>query len=186
VNIMEYARESLGSGPQNPQARPAPALDAIDLSILAALTADGRVTNAALAARAGIAESTCIHRVRALRDAGVISGIHAQLDLAALGFPLQAVIKVRLGSHNRDHVRSFHAVLTEIPGVLTAFHVAGDDDYLLHAAVESPQALRDLILEHITSHPAVRHTETHLVFEVLAGKGVLPTPGRAGGRRGRP
>ncbi|MCW2643441.1 MAG: lrp 1 [Dactylosporangium sp.] len=181
---MEQGCESRALRPKNPQGRPAPALDAIDLSILAELAADGRITNASLATRVGIAESTSIHRVRALREAGVIAGIHAQLDLAALGLPLQAVIKVRLGSHNRTHVRSFHATLTEIPGVLTAFHVAGDDDYLLHAAVESPEALRDLILEHITIHPAVRHTETHLVFEVLPGKGALaPVMGRADGRR---
>ncbi|NJC72423.1 Lrp/AsnC family transcriptional regulator [Planosporangium thailandense] len=202
---MEQGYEPRGSRPQNPRPplhRPAPqrpqsrrgsptdaapALDATDLSILAELAADGRITNAALASRVGIAESTCIHRVRALRDAGVIAGIHARLDLAALGYPLQAVIKVRLGSHNREHVRSFHATLTEIPGVLTAFHVAGEDDYLLHAAVESPEALRDLILEHINVHPAVRHTETHLVFELLAGKGVLPavTGGADRGRAGR-
>jgi DNA-binding Lrp family transcriptional regulator len=172
---MEQSRESRALRPNNPQApQIPPGPDATDLSILAELATNGRITNAALAGRVGIAESTCIHRVRALREAGIISGIHAHLDLAALGFPLQAVIKVRLGSHNRDHVRSFHATLTEIPGVLAAFHVAGDDDYLLHAAVESPEALRDLILEHITVHPAVRHTETHLVFELLPGKGVLP------------
>ncbi|MGC9665902.1 Lrp/AsnC family transcriptional regulator [Planosporangium sp. 12N6] len=178
---MAVQPASRGPRPRNPQPGSAPGLDATDLAILAALAADGRITNAALAARVGVAESTCIHRVRALREAGVIAGIHAQVDLAALGYPLQAVVKVRLGSHNREHVRSFHATLRDIPGVLTAFHVAGDDDYLLHAAVESPEALRDLILEHITVHPAVRHTETHLVFEVLAGRGVLPAPG--GGRR---
>jgi DNA-binding Lrp family transcriptional regulator len=170
-------------GPRNPRSRPAPALDGTDLSILAELAADGRITNAALATRVGVAESTCIQRVRALREAGVIAGFHAQLDLAALGLPLQAVIKVRLGSHNRNHVHSFHATLTEIPGVLTAFHVAGEDDYLLHVAVESPEALRDLVLEHINIHPAVRHTETQLVFEVLPGMGVLPAPSGRTGRR---
>lgn len=171
------------TGPRNPRSRAAPPLDGTDLSILAELAADGRITNAALAARVGVAESTCIQRVRTLREAGVISGFHAQLDLAALGRPLQAVIKVRLGSHNRNHVHSFHATLTEIPGVLTAFHVAGEDDYLLHVAVESPEALRDLVLEHINIHPAVRHTETQLVFEVLPGMGVLPTPTGRTGRR---
>jgi DNA-binding Lrp family transcriptional regulator len=183
VNIMEHGHEPRPSRPQNPPARPAPGLDVIDLSILAELAADGRITNAALAARVGIAESTCIHRVRALRQAGIISGIHARLNLTALGFPLQAVIKVRLGSHNRDHVRSFHGTLTAIPGVLTAFHVAGEDDYLLHTAVESPEALRDLVLEHINVHPAVRHTETHLVFEVLPGRGVLPAVAGSTDRR---
>ncbi|MBB4956774.1 DNA-binding Lrp family transcriptional regulator [Micromonospora polyrhachis] len=160
----------------NPQPTRTAGLDDLDLAILTELADDGRLTNAALAARVGIAESTCIHRVRALRDSGVIAGFHAQLSLPALGYPLQAVIRVRLGSHNREHVRSFHATLTDIPGVLTAFHVAGADDYLVHVAVESPEALRDLVLEHITVHPAVRQAETHLVFEVLAGRGVLPPP----------
>lgn len=161
-------------GARNPRPRPTPVLDGTDLAILAELSADGRITNAALAAKVGVAESTCIHRVRALREAGVVSGIHAHLHLPSLGLPLQAIVKVRLGSHNRDHVHSFHETLTGIPGVLTAFHVAGEDDYLLHVAVSTPEALRDLVLEHINVHPVVRHTETQLVFEVLPGQGVLP------------
>lgn len=149
-------------------------LDDTDLAILGELSTDGRITNSALARRVGVAESTCIHRVRSLRESGVITGVHAHLAPEALGLPMQAVIKVRLGSHNREHVHGFHNTLESIPGVLTAFHLAGDDDYLLHVAISSAQALRDLVLEHITIHPAVRHTETHLVFEVIPGMGPLP------------
>jgi DNA-binding Lrp family transcriptional regulator len=152
-----------------------PSLDATDLRILAELEENGRLTNAALAARAGIAESTCVQRVRALRANGVITRFRAEIDPAALGLGIQAVIKVRLGSHSRDTVHSFHATLQQVPHALTIFHVAGEDDYLVHVAVESAEALRDLVLEHITVHPAVRHTETQLVFEVIPGPGVLPT-----------
>ena len=152
------------------------ALDATDRRIVAELVADGRLTNAALAARVGVAESTCIHRVRALRSSGVITGFHADVDLARLGLPLQAVIKVRLGSHNRDLVARFHAVLAQIPGALRILHVGGEDDYLVHVAVGSAQELRDLVLEHINIHPVVRHTETQLVFEEMPGAGVLSPP----------
>jgi DNA-binding Lrp family transcriptional regulator len=148
-------------------------LDATDRKILAELAEDGRITNSALAARVGVAESTCIHRVRALRRAGVITGFRAELDLARLGLPLQAVVKVRLGSHNRDHVASFRATLAGVPGALRILHVAGEDDYLVHVAVESAEALRDLVLEHINVHPAVRHTETQLVFEAIPVPGVV-------------
>ncbi len=147
-------------------------LDQTDRRILSELLANGRLTNAALASRTGIAESTCIHRVRALRDSGVIRGFHAEIDLGALGLPMQAVVKVRLGTHNRDEVNRFHATLSAIPGVLTIFHVAGEDDYLLHVAVESSEALRDLVLEHVTVNPVVRHTETQLVFGVIPAAGV--------------
>jgi DNA-binding Lrp family transcriptional regulator len=155
--------------------QPSPvALDGTDLAILAALVEDGRMTNAALAARAGVAESTCAYRVRALRESGVLTGIGARLSPEALGRPIHAIIKVRLGSHSRDHVHHLYDRLVGLPGVLTVFHVAGDDDFLLHAAVASPEALRDLILEHVTVHPMVRQTETQLVFEVREGRGVLP------------
>jgi DNA-binding Lrp family transcriptional regulator len=150
-----------------------PALDDTDRALLAELAADGRVTNAALAARVGIAESTCSARVRALREAGVITGVHAHIDPTALGLPIQAVIKVRLSSHTPDQVLRFHASLRSIPGLLTAFHTAGSDDYLLHVAVSSPAALRAFILENITAQPGVSQTETQLVFDVFAGAGVL-------------
>jgi len=160
--------------PKKPPAGSSRALDETDRRILSELLANGRLTNAALASRAGIAESTCIHRVRALRDSGVIRGFHAEVDLGALGLPIQAVVKVRLGTHNRDEVNRFHATLAVIPGVLTIFHVAGEDDYLLHVAVESAEALRDLVLEHVTVHPVVRHTETQLVFGMIPAAGVSP------------
>lgn len=151
-----------------------PALDRVDLAILAELVDNGRLTNAALAARVGVAESTCLQRVRALRESGVIARFRAEVDPAALGLGLQAVVKVRLGSHSRDVVHGFQAALRELPGALTIFHVGGEDDYLVHVAVESATALRDLVLEHLNVHPAVRHTETQLVFEVVPGAGILP------------
>lgn len=155
-----------------PASDPAP-LDALDRRLLTELVADGRITNSALARRLGVAESTCLQRVRALREAGVIRGVHADVDLAAVGYPIQAVVKVRLGSHNRDHVASFHEVLAQVPGALRILHVGGEDDYLIHVAVASTRELRDLVLEHINVHPVVRHTETQIVFEEIPGVGVL-------------
>lgn len=155
-----------------PQAHP-PGLDDIDLEILRALSLDARLTNKALANRLGIAESTCAYRVRMLRENGVITGSGVQLDLTRLGRPIQAIIKVRLGSHNAAHVNKLYAALTSAPGVLQAIHVAGEDDFHLHVAVESAEALRDLVLEHVTIHRVVRQTETQLVFEVRNGVGVL-------------
>ncbi len=159
------------SSPQNPQ--PA-SLDAIDLMLLTELERNGRLTNAALAARAGIAESTCTQRLRSLRDRGVIRGFRADIDPAALGLSLQALITVRLGTHGREQVRAFEQRARTLPNVITAFHVAGADDYLLHVAVPSASALRELVLEHLTTHPHVRHVETQLVFEVIEGLGMLP------------
>jgi DNA-binding Lrp family transcriptional regulator len=148
-------------------------LDDTDRAILRALSADGAIANKALAGRLGLPESTCAYRVRALRAAGIVTGDRVTLDLAALGYPIQAVIKVRLGSHGAEHVNSLYDDLVRVPGVLEAIHVAGADDFHLHVAVESPEALRDLVLQHITIHRVVRQTETQLIFETRQGVGVL-------------
>jgi len=80
---------------------------------------------------------------------------------------------VRLHGHTHTHVDAFRALAPTLPGVLQVFHMAGQDDYLIHVAAESSDALRAVILDRITSHPAVRGTQTQLVFEHLPGEGLL-------------
>src|SRR3954453_10931108 len=99
-------------------ASPADELDSVDRVILAALSANARIPNNALAERAGIAASTCLGRVRLLRDRGGIRGFHAATDPAATGRPIQAMIAVRMQSHARSHLREFAASVAELPEVL--------------------------------------------------------------------
>jgi len=155
-----------------PKAQPSP-LDEVDLGILAVLTREADITNKALAHRLDLAESTCAHRVRALRERGVIRDTRIRLDEAAVGFPLQAIIKVRLANHTGPKVTTLFDALAALPRVLQVFHVAGVDDFLVHVAVQDATALRDIVLEHITTHPIVRGTETQLVFELRDGAGLL-------------
>jgi DNA-binding Lrp family transcriptional regulator len=149
----------------------APELDATDLAILRALSEDGRMPNNALAAAVGIAPSTCLGRVRSLRERGVIRGFHADVDPAAVGLGIQALVAVQLRAHTRAQIDDFQRFAPALPGVLSVFHVAGRDDYLLHVAARSPGELRDFVVEQLTTHPAVAHAETSLVFEHIQGTG---------------
>src|SRR3954465_8940377 len=90
-------------------------LDPVDTKLLRILAEDARIPNNALAERAGIAPSTCLTRVRALRERGVIRGYHADVDPAALGRPLQAMIAVRLQSSARGHIPAFMAARAPTP-----------------------------------------------------------------------
>jgi DNA-binding Lrp family transcriptional regulator len=49
------------------------------------------------------------------------------------------------------------------------FHVSGANDYLLHVAAATPDALREFVLDHLTADPAVIHAETSLIFEHVRG-----------------
>jgi len=104
----------------------------------------------------------------------VITGSRLEIDPAAVGAPVQAMIRVRLGNHSRDGVEALFDALAATSGVLQVFHIAGADDFLVHVAVADAAALRDIVLERITVHEIVRATETQLVFELREGAGVLP------------
>jgi DNA-binding Lrp family transcriptional regulator len=148
-------------------------VDETDLVILRELARDARLPNNALAQRAGIAPSTCLARVRSLRERGVIRGYHADIDPAALGRPLQAMVAVRLQADSRGHLRSFVAGMASLPEVLNVFFLAGKDDFLLHVAAASTQALRDFV-ERLSRNADVAYTETSLIFEhVRADPSVL-------------
>lgn len=128
------------------------------------------MANNALARAVGIAESTCVTRVRSLRERGVIRGIHADVDLAALGLPIQAMVAIRLGGHEREHFEQFRDAVPLLAGVLGTFHVSGSNDYLVHVAAPSPDALRDFVLDHLTNRPGVVSAETSLIFEAIPGR----------------
>lgn len=147
-------------------------LDDVDLAILEVLSADARIANSRLAERVGIAPSTCLTRVRALRASGVLQGFHAEIDLAALGRPLQAMIAVRLTVHAREQIDAFTSAVRALPGVLSVFHVAGVNDYLVWVAATDAQDLREFVVDHLATHPAVAHAETSLIYEHKRGPGI--------------
>lgn len=148
-----------------------PLLDDVDRAIVRLLAGDGRISNAALAQRVGIAQSTCLTRVRLLRERGVIRGFHADIDPRAVGHELQVMIAVRLHPRARGHLSDFAESMRRRPEVLDVYFVAGANDYLLHVAMPSTDAVRWFVAEHLNRNPDVAHTETSLIFEHLPAAG---------------
>lgn len=139
-------------------------LDRTDFAILRLLRKNARLPNKDLAARVGVAPSTALERVRRLREAGVLQGFHAEVAPAAVGIGLQAMVAVRLARHSRPQVEAFHAHLLALPEVLSLYHVAGADDFLVHVGVRDSDHLRDFAMAALTSREEVAHIETHLIF----------------------
>ncbi|MHA3703588.1 Lrp/AsnC family transcriptional regulator [Jatrophihabitans sp. YIM 134969] len=140
-------------------------LDRVDRAILEHLARDARMPNNALAAAVGVAPSTCLGRVRALREAGVIRGFHADVDPVAIGRPLQAVVAVRVQAHARAQIATFAEQLAAAPEVLDVFFLAGADDFLVHVAARDTDDLREFVGVFLSGHPDVALTETNLVFQ---------------------
>jgi DNA-binding Lrp family transcriptional regulator len=143
-------------------------VDEVDRRILAVLAEDARTPNNALAERVGIAPSTCLGRVRALRERGVIRGYHADIDPTALGKPLQAMISVRLQSSGRAHIAGFGAKVARMPDVLNVYFLGGADDFLIHVSAVDSNALREFVVT-LSASQDVAVTQTNLIFEHVRG-----------------
>ena len=123
-------------------------LDEIDIQLLAALQADADSTNVELARLTGLSPAATLHRVRALKESGVIRIIRAHVDPALVGLPAAGLghgdaVAPRPALERRfeDHVRS-------LPQVIAADNVAGETDYILSVVArdvaELPQVLASL------------------------------------------
>ncbi len=156
-----------------PAPRARPVLDEIDRRIVAQLLRDGRTPNVVLARDAGIAESTCLARVRSLRERGLVTGVIAEVDLARLGLPVQAMVAIRFSGHLRADVDAFADEVTALPGVVATYNISGANDFLVHVAAATPEELRDFVLDNLTGRRGVVHAETSLVFHANRGRNVL-------------
>lgn len=149
-------------------------IDETDLAILRLLAQDGRMSNTALAEEVGIAPSTCLNRIRHLRERGAIRGFRADIDPAALDRPLQAVVFVRLQPSARSKIAQFANYLAGLPGVLNVYFLAGANDFQVHVAVRDSNALRDFVVINLSAKADVAGTETNLIFQHIAPGGRQP------------
>lgn len=143
-----------------------------DRAIIDLLQNDARMTNRELAARVNLSPSACLARVRALRERGVLTSFRAEVDLASIGRPLQALISIRMNSHRRPDLDRLVDDLLALPETLSLFHVSGADDYLLHVAMPDANTLRDFVLDRLTSRPDIAQVHTSLVFEHMRSPAV--------------
>lgn len=133
--------------------------------MVTALQSDGRQTNRELAAAMGVAPSTTLERVRALRARGVITGTHAVVDPAAVGRPVQAMVTVRLRPQSRAIVQGFRDFVLTLPETVQVFVTTGAEDVLVHVAVPSTVALQDFVLDALTKRKEVAGVRTEVVYD---------------------
>jgi DNA-binding Lrp family transcriptional regulator len=140
-------------------------VDELDSAIVEHLQADARQTNRELARAVGIAPSTCLERVRALRDRGVITGYHAEISLAALNRGVQALLHVQVRPLNRTVIEGFKAYAMGLPEVLSVFVVAGGDDFLVHVAVPSVDGLHAFLMDKFSGRREIAGFRSSVIYQ---------------------
>jgi len=138
-------------------------LDEVDLKLLTALQADADRTNVELARMVGLSTAATLHRVRYLKESGVIRIVTARLDPEAAGFPLQLYVAATLGRHDPRSTKVFDDEVRALPQIIAADNVAGEMDYLLTVVA------RDVAdLQHVLARLATRGGQRLITYLRLA------------------
>ncbi|MEU5028626.1 Lrp/AsnC family transcriptional regulator [Streptomyces milbemycinicus] len=149
-------------------------MDELDTAIVRELQRDARQTNRDLARTLGIAPSTCLERVRGLRERGVITGYRATVDLRALNRPVQALLAVRIRPLSREVIEGFKTYLMTLPEVLSVYVVSGGDDFLVHVAVPDVDRLHAFLMDRFSGRREVVDFRSSIIYQHVAGEAIAP------------
>ena len=95
----------------------------------------------------------------------MIRGYHADIDLEALGRPVQALTEVTIRPPTRENIEAFRNWAIELPEVIGVFVVSGANDFRLHIAVPDTNALYAFVIDRLTERPEVADVNTSVVYE---------------------
>ena len=149
-------------------------LDRTDVKILRALQAEGRLTNAELAARVNVSPATCHRRTQRLFDEGYITGVRAQVAPVSVGLGALVMVGVVLDRSTPESFAAFEGAVTQIKDVLDCHLVAGDFDYLLKIRVRDIADFNKLHGQKLIALPGIRQTRTFFVMKEVKDNARLP------------
>lgn len=149
-------------------------LDRIDVNILRALQADGRLTNADLASKVNVSPATCHRRTQRLFEEGYITGVHAQIAPASVELGAVVMVGVVLDRSTPESFEAFEKAVVKLKEVLDCNLVAGDFDYLLKIRVRDMSEFNKLHGKHLIALPGVRQTRTFFVMKEVKDGAPLP------------
>lgn len=148
-------------------------LDLIDVRLLEELQADADRPNVELARLVGLSPAATLHRVRRLKESGIVRSVVARLDPAEAGFPLQVYVSVTLQRHGDAAHRRFVEALRDMPEVISADWVTGETDAMLMIVAREVAQLQRVLVRLSTRGGAAR-VMTLLRLEELKPASPLP------------
>ena len=145
-------------------------LDTTDRRILAALQADARMTNAALADKIHLSASACLRRVRRLEESGVIAGYVTRLDRKKIGRGTSVFVEITLTSQHEDRLDEFETAVSAVADVMSCHLMAGNADYLLHVAAADVEDFERIHKAHLARLPHVAQLRSSFALRTVCDR----------------
>ncbi len=138
-----------------------------DSRLLRVLQENGRISNQELADQCNMSASACWRRVKALEEAGIITGYKARIDPVAAGLAFHAVVHVQLARHNPDFLNEFISAMATSKEVLDCFATTGEADYQLRVRCRNLDEYNRFLEEFLFRIPGVANVRTNLVLREI-------------------
>ena len=142
-------------------------LDAIDLKILSALQARGRITKVALAAAVNLSPTPCWERLKRLEKAGVVKAYRAEIDLDRLGPTTTVLVEIVLKQHRYEDFQRFETAIRAIDEVVDCYATGGGIDYLLKIVTRDVDAYQRLIDQLLLAQVGIDRYFTYIVTRAV-------------------
>ena len=142
-------------------------VDAKDKAILNALQKDGTLSNAALAKQVDLAPSSCLSRVRNLRNRGLIRGTHVHIDAEQLGYRLHVFAHIKLENQTRDTLSYLEGIIKMNPRVQECFRMTGEFDYTFRLLLRDTQDLEFFLTNELSRVPHIASIRTEVAMKCV-------------------
>ena len=111
-------------------------LDKFDVAILVQLQTDARQTNAELASRVGLSAAPCWRRVRALEDAGFITGYRAEINRHKIGLGVLAFVRLDADRNSLEATGKLEEAIKKMPEVVACHYISGTGTFELQVVAQ--------------------------------------------------
>jgi Lrp/AsnC family transcriptional regulator, leucine-responsive regulatory protein len=151
-------------------------LDSVDVSIIAQLQNEARLSVTELSQRVNLSATPCTLRMRRLEREKVLLGYHARVAPAALGAALLVFVTVKLKATDEATLATFNAAVKPVQQILECHMTGGGFDYLLKIRVRDMAEYREILGGIIGQLPMVEGTHSYFVMEEVKETNLLAVP----------
>jgi Lrp/AsnC family transcriptional regulator len=149
-------------------------LDEYDKLIIKYYQEDSSISNIELSKKIGLAPSSCLLRVRSLKESKILKQFTVVVDEKLLGFEITCFVKVAMAPLNRETSSRFIEEVNKIPEVTECYTITGDSAFLLKIVAKNFQYYRNFIFDKLLSVPNVSNVETSIVVGTEKKTNLIP------------
>ena len=149
-------------------------LDEYDKKIVELLQQDSSISNIDLSKKIGLAPSSCLLRVKNLKEQKILKQFTVVVDEKQLGFQITCFAKVYILPLNRENCQAFIEEATKIPEIVECYTITGDASFLLKIVAKDFEYYRNFVFDKLLKAPYVSNIDTSIVVSSEKERSTLP------------